>query len=194
MAYKGQEAVILAIPRGGVIVAVEVQKALGAPLDLVIPRKIPAPGNPELAIGAVAGPGKVVISEELRRSLGVGRDYVDDQVRRQLQEIERRRQRYLDGKAPIPLEGKTAIIVDDGLATGSTAKAAIVATRAKRPGKIVLAVPVAPADTLDRLGREVDEAVCLSVPDLFYAVGQFYADFPQTSDEEVVDALSTAQK
>jgi len=190
MEYKGQEAVVLAIPRGGVVVANEVARGLGCPLDLIIPRKIGAPGNPELAIGAVAGEGRVMLNAQLKEVLRVSDEYVEEEVQRQLREIDRRRKRYLGDRPPVNLTDKTVILIDDGLATGYTALAAVNAVREEKPRKIVLAVPVAPRDTYERLSGEVDALVCLSIPDFFYAVGQFYLDFSQTTDEEVIEILS----
>lgn len=187
--YRGSDAVILAIPRGGVVVADEVAKALGLQLDIVIPRKIGAPGNPELAIGAVAM-GESIINEPLVRELGIPREYIESEIRRQLEEISRRRKLYLGDRAPIPLQGRIAIVVDDGLATGYTALAAIHAVKRQNPKKTVLAVPVAPSDTCARLAQEVDELICLEAHELFFAVGQFYEVFDQVTDSEVVEILS----
>lgn len=188
--YTGQDAVLLAIPRGGVAVAAEVAAVMGAPLDLIIPRKIGAPENEELAIGAVAGLGEIVINESLIDSLQISDDYLKKEAARQLKEIERRRRLYLGDRPEKVITNKTAIIVDDGLATGSTARAAILAVKSKRPKKIVLAVPVAPREAIELLKKEVDELICLKTPELFYAVGQFYERFDQVSDGEVVDILS----
>ncbi len=182
------EVVVLAIPRGGVVVADEVASCLEAALDLVIPRKIGAPGNPELAIGAVVGE-KVIINEELKRALGVSDEYIKKEVEKELNEIARRREKYLGERRPLDLKNKTVVIVDDGLATGYTAKAAIASVKQDNPQKVILAVPVAPTDTYERLKEEVDEIVCLNVSEMFFAVGQFYSDFSQISDEEVIDIL-----
>ncbi|MCL6473378.1 MAG: phosphoribosyltransferase, partial [Firmicutes bacterium] len=187
--YRGSDAVVLAIPRGGVVVADEVAKALGLQLDIVIPRKIGAPGNPELAIGAVAM-GESIINEPLVRELGIPREYIESEISRQLEEISRRRKLYLGDRAPIPLQGRIAIVIDDGLATGYTALAAIHAIKRQNPKKIVLAVPVAPSDTCARLAQEVDELICLEVHELFFAVGQFYEVFDQVTDSEVIEILS----
>lgn len=188
--YKGQDVVVLAIPRGGVVVAAEVARELDAPLDLIIPRKIGAPGNPELAIGAVAGEGKVMVNEALKKSLGVPDNYIEEETAEQLEEIARRRAKYLGIKKPQSLSDKTVIVIDDGLATGYTALAALRAITDEKPAKLVLAVPVAPQDTCRRLEEEVDELICLEQPEVFFAVGQFYTDFSQTTDEEVIEILS----
>ncbi|HEY3374993.1 MAG TPA: phosphoribosyltransferase family protein [Candidatus Aquicultor sp.] len=186
--YKEADAVVLAIPRGGVVVGNEVVRILGVDLDIITPRKIGAPGNPELAIGAAAQ-GEVIINESLVRQLGISREYVEQEAAKQMAEIERRRRLYLgDSKEP-PLTNRIAIIVDDGLATGYTALAAIHAVKRQNPSKTVLAVPVAPTDTYMRLKPEVDELVCLEFHDIFYAVGQFYESFEQTTDAEVIEIL-----
>jgi putative phosphoribosyl transferase len=188
--YKGPETIVLAIPRGGVVVGFEVARRLDAPLDVIIPRKIGAPGQPELAIGAIAGDGNVrVLDEQLVRQLGVTESYIDAEVMRQIQEIERRLRLYRDDR-PFPnLTGKTVILVDDGIATGSTMLAAIRELRTKPLGKLVLAVPVAPPDTVGRFLGEVDDLVVLETPEPFYAVGAWYHRFDQTTDDEVVALL-----
>ncbi|MBE0448104.1 MAG: phosphoribosyltransferase [Actinobacteria bacterium] len=188
--YKGSGAVVLAIPRGGVVVGDKVAEELNLPLDLIIPRKIGAPGNPELAIGAVVTRDRPMINEPLVQELGVPDSYIESEIEEQLNEIIRRRKLYLGDRAPIPLKDRVVIIVDDGLATGYTALAAINAVKQQYPEKLVLAIPVAPADTYDRMKRKVDEIVCLEVHELFFAVGQFYEDFSQTTDAEVIDILS----
>lgn len=188
--YRGANAVVLAIPRGGVVVGDQVAKSLDLPLDVIIPRKIGAPGNPELAIGAVAH-GRAMINEPLVRQMGISGSYINQEVERQLGEIDRRRKLYMGGREPISLEGKIAIVVDDGIATGYTALAAIDAVRQHHPQKIVLAVPVAPRDACDRFQGEVDEVVCLEAHEIFFAVGQFYESFEQTTDSEVVAILKS---
>lgn len=187
--YKGSDAVVIAIPRGGVVVANEVAKALNLDLEIIIPRKIGAPGNPELAIGAVAQ-DHVMLNKAIVEELGVPASYIEQEVAHQRGEIDRRRKLYLGDREPLSLKDKIAIIVDDGLATGYTALAAISAVKDQAPKKTVLAIPVAPTDTYERLKREVDEIVCLEVHDLFFAVGQFYEVFEQTTDSEVVEILS----
>jgi len=181
--------VVLAIPRGGVIVGEAVARTLDAPLDVVVPRKIGAPGNPELAIGAVA-PGIRVLDARMVRGLGVSDAYLDREIAAQEAEIERRQLAYRQGRPPQPVEGRTAIVVDDGVATGSTAVAALRWARRQGAESVVLAVPVAPPQSLDRLGAEVDELVVLETPRPFFAVGEWYRDFEQTSDRQVVDALA----
>ncbi|MEW6031903.1 MAG: phosphoribosyltransferase [Bacillota bacterium] len=185
--------VVLGIPRGGVIVADEVARTLGAPLDLVIPRKIGAPGNPELAIGAVAQDGTLVADEALVKALGVSQRYLEAETQRQRAEIERRLSLYRQGRPAVDLAGASAIVVDDGIATGATVLAALRGVRAQGPARLVLAVPVAPPDTLERLRAETDEIVCLATPEPFYAVGQFYRHFEQTSDEEVFEIMERSR-
>jgi len=187
----GDDVVVLAIPRGGVVVADAVARALGAPLDIVVPRKVRAPGNPELGLGAVA-PGVRVLDQRLITELRVPPDYVEREVAAQEREIERRQRAYRGGRPPVAVDGKVAIVVDDGVATGGTAVAAARWARHAGATRVVLAVPVAPAQALRTLGREVDELVVLATPDPFYAVGQWYSDFMQVSDDEVVDLLSRA--
>src|SRR3954465_6363082 len=184
----GGTATVLGIPRGGVVVADAVAERLSAPLDVVIPRKLGAPGNPELAIGAVA-PGVRVLDERMVRALGVPESYLDREVARAEQEIERRERRYRAGFPPLELNARAAIVVDDGVATGSTALAALRWARARGAAAVVLGVPVAPAPTVRQLAREADEVVALETPDLFHAVGQWYRHFGQVSDDEVVRIL-----
>ncbi|MEX0833324.1 MAG: phosphoribosyltransferase family protein [Actinomycetota bacterium] len=190
--YAGGEAVVLAIPRGGVIVGRAVADELGAPLDVVIPRKVGAPGNPELGLGAIA-PGVRVLDEGLIRSLGVSDEYLERAIEAEEREIERRSATYRAGRPPIDLRGKTAIVVDDGMATGGTAIAAVRWAKAQGAARVILAVPVAPPAAVSRLHLEADDVVALSTPDAFYAVGQWYGRFDQVSDREVVDAMSEAR-
>jgi putative phosphoribosyl transferase len=191
---EDRDPVVLALPRGGVPVAYEVARALEAPLDLVMVRKIGAPTQPELAVAAVVDGEhpEIVENEDILRQLGLDRAYVEARAREELREIERRRARYLGDRAPLAVAGRTAIVVDDGIATGATFLAALRAIRRREPSHLVLAVPVAPPDTLARLGDEVDEAVCLESPAGFGAVGAFYRNFRQTTDEEVVELLARA--
>jgi putative phosphoribosyl transferase len=193
---EGQQPVVLALPRGGIPVGYEIAKALAAPLDLILVRKIGAPFQPELALGAVVDGehAELVLNRELIAECGVPEDYLEAERRRQLEEIERRRQRYLGDRARVPVACRTAIVVDDGIATGATMEAALRATRRARPRRLVLAVPVAPPDTLERLRPEVDEAVCLLIPEFLGAIGSFYRDFRQLSDAEVIELLELSRR
>jgi predicted phosphoribosyltransferase/pimeloyl-ACP methyl ester carboxylesterase len=193
---KHEKPVILALPRGGVPVAFQVAQELGAPLDVLLVRKIGAPGQPELGLGAVVDGDnpQIVLNDELIELVRPSRRYLESEEKRQLAEIERRRAVYRPGRAPIPLQGRTVIVVDDGIATGGTMKAGLQALAKVGTRRIVLAVPVAPSETLRELARLVDEAVCLMTPQPFYAVGVFYRDFTQTTDEEVIDLLGRAPK
>jgi putative phosphoribosyl transferase len=195
MHYRDSNPLLLALPRGGVPVAFEVVKALHAPLDLLIVRKIGAPSNLELGLGAVVdgSPPHVVRNPDIIRLVQPPHGYFEAETQRQVREIERRRQTYLNGRQPMSVQGRTVIVIDDGIATGSTARAALQALRQMGAKHIVLAVPVAPLDMLDSLRREADDLVCLSAPYPFNAVGQHYANFPQTSDEEVIQLLREAR-
>lgn len=195
---RWQRPVVLALPRGGVPVAVEVARALRAPLDLLIVRKIGAPGQPELAVAAVARLGEdqlpqLVTDVELMRCTGADMRWVEQGQQRELAEIARRRRQYLGGRAALALEGCTAIVVDDGLATGATARAAVLALRhaPRAPQRIVLAVPVAPAETVAALAPEVDELVCLWQPPCFRAVGAHYLNFRQVDDAQVAALMKS---
>jgi putative phosphoribosyl transferase len=179
--------VVLALPRGGVPVGYEIAQSLGAPLDIVLVRKIGVPEQPELALGAVtdgAAP-QVLIDEELAAAFAVDPAYIAAETGVLLAEIERRRRVYRGGRPPVPIAGRTVIVVDDGIATGSTARAALRALRAAGAGRIVLAVPVAPHDTLEALRAEADEVVCLATPSPFFAVGAHYDEFAQLADADV---------
>ena len=182
---------VLAVPRGGVAVAVPVAKALGAPLDVVIPRKLGAPDNPELAIGAVA-PGVMVLNERAVRQLGVPRDYIELEAARQEAEIARREAAYRGGRAPAPVAGRTVGVVDDGVATGATAVAALRWARAAGADRVVFAAPVGPPSAPAHLESEADDVVLIEAPPRFLAVGEWYRDFEQVSDEEVVTMLREA--
>ena len=192
-AYRGPSTVVLALPRGGVPVGREIAKALGAPLDLLLVRKIGAPNQPELAIGAIADGGQpdLVLNERVSRILDVSPDYLEREKVRALAEIERRRRYYLQGRPPVAVSGRTAILTDDGLATGMTALAALRSLRRQKPRLIVLAVPVASPDTLEMLQPETDEVVCLKISSELMAVGQAYLDFRQLDDDEVVALLAS---
>lgn len=190
--YRGQHPVVLALPRGGVPVAAEIADALSAPLDLVLVRKLGLPRQPELAIGAVVDGAEPIIvrNEALIRIAGVDEEEFQRICQRELEEIDRRRARYLGSRARAQLAGETVIVVDDGIATGATARAALRVIRQHRPGKLVLAIPVAPAEIVAELRREVDDLVCLDIPVPFDAIGHFYRDFGQVSDEEVASILA----
>lgn len=192
MRYRRQHPVVLALPRGGVPVAAEVAAALDAPLDLVLVRKIGLPWQPELAIGAVVDGADTVIvrNGELIRRAGISEAEFASLCDDQLVEIARRKARYLRGRNRASLAGKPVIVVDDGIATGATMKAALRAIRRRDPSELVLAVPVAPADAVRELEPEVDALVCLEMPEPFGAIGYFYDDFSQVSDEEVISTLA----
>jgi putative phosphoribosyl transferase len=188
------EPVVLALPRGGVPVALEIARALGAPLDLLLVRKIGVPWQPELAVGAVMdGAAPVIVVEpHVQAEAGIDRAYIEARAREELKEIERRRALYLGGRAPLPLAGRTAVVVDDGIATGTTVRAALRGLRGRGPVRRVLAVPVAPPETVEALRAEVDDLVCLAQPDPFGAIGYYYLDFHQLTDDEVIAALRSA--
>ena len=190
-ARQPRDPVVLALPRGGVPVGYEVARAIDAPLDVLLVRKLGAPGYEEFGIGAIVDGAQpqVVLNAEAIEMLRVPPAYVAQERDRQLAEIERRRHLYSGTAAPVDVEGRTAIVVDDGVATGGTVLVALRALRKAEPAYIVLAVPDAPPDTLGKLSAEADEVVCLEAPSDFRAVGMHYADFSQTSDEEVIDLL-----
>ena len=191
---KDRKPVVLALPRGGVAVGFEIARALEAPLDIVLVRKIGVPWQPELALGAVTDGAEhqTFIDRKLATSLNVPESYIEEETARQLQEIERRRKSYCEGRPALAIAGRTAIVVDDGIATGATMRVALQAVRRRGPARLVLAVPVAPPDTLAALREEVDEAVCLETPVELGAIGYYYRDFHQMSDHEVTDLLTRA--
>lgn len=189
--YKeDSEVIIIALPRGGVVVGYEVALALHLPLDIVCPRKIGAPFNPEFAIGAITETGEGIFSEKLIDELAVSKQYLAEATEKEKKEALWRLNHYRKERPPRSLKGKKVIIVDDGLATGSTMRAAIKTVRAEEAQEIIMAIPVAPPDTLRRLEKEVEHTVCLAAPPSFFAVGQFYDQFGQTSDEEVIALLA----
>jgi len=190
--FKGTEVVVIGIPRGGLPVAREVADALGAPLDIIVVRKLGAPGQPELGIGAVVDGDhpRVIFNQGVIEQLGVSEEYLQGEIAKQLKEIKRRETEYRGGRPPIALGGKTVIVIDDGIATGSSIRAALRGVRRAKPKRLVLAVPVAPPETCEALRGDADEVVCLETPEDFFAVGQFYRDFHQVSDEEVKNILA----
>jgi putative phosphoribosyl transferase len=193
--YAGRDnVVLLALPRGGVPVAYEVAKSLGAPLDVFVVRKLGVPGRPELAMGAIATGGVLVLDEGLVRRLGITEEQIRRTVESELRELERREASYRGGRDPPNLEGKTVILVDDGLATGATMRAAALAVRKYNPDRVVVAVPVAAEQTCDEFRYDVDEIICGVTPQPFHAVGLWYEDFSQTSDEEVRELLARANE
>ena len=185
----GARTVVLGIPRGGVIVAREVALSLKAALDIVLSRKLGAPHNPELAIGAISEDGRTFLDDSIISHTGANKTYIDKESGRQLNEIRRREKIFRRILPKTSLEGKTVIIVDDGLATGATMQASLWAARQEKLSRLIAAVPVASGEAIDRIAVHCDEVVCLRCPDLFEAVGQFYTNFDQTSDEEVMHVL-----
>ena len=191
--YAGRKHVIvLGLPRGGVPVAYEVAKRLRAPLDVFIVRKLGVPGFEELAAGAIASGGVRVLNEEVMRAIPYADEAIEAVTVRETAELERREQIYREGRPSPELRDRVVILVDDGLATGATMRAAVKALRQQGAAKIVVAVPVGPPDTCREIEQEADETICLSTPPFFQAVGQYYEDFSQTSDEDVRELLSQA--
>ena len=190
--YKEQKPVVLALPRGGVPVAAEVALALDAPLDLILVRKVGVPFQPELAMGAIVDGGAsiAVRNEDVIREAGIDDAQFNAVCDAEFAEIERRRERYLAGRQRADISGRTAIVIDDGIATGATTRAALRATRMREPKRLVLAVPVAPTETLSELRDEADDILCLEHHDAFGAIGYYYGDFRQVSDQEVIGILA----
>ena len=191
--YAGRtDVIVLGLPRGGVPVAYEVAKRLGVPLDVFIVRKLGVPGFEELAVGAIASGGVRVLNEDVLRALPNADETIESITTRETTELERREQSYRDGRPAPELRDRVIILVDDGLATGATMRAAVKALRHRGAAKIVVAVPVGPPDTCRELEERADETICLSTPEFFQAVGQYYEDFSQTSDEDVREWLARA--
>jgi predicted phosphoribosyltransferase len=190
--YKNQHPVVLALPRGGVPVAAEVATALGAPLDLILVRKIGVPAQPELAMGAVVdGSAPIIVrNDDVIWQAGITAEAFDAVCEQQITELERRRQLYMKERRPVEIAERVALVMDDGIATGATMRAALRAMRQRRPRELVLAVPVAPAETIADLRHEVDALICLETPKLFGAIGYFYDDFRQLDDADVIEILS----
>lgn len=186
---KESDVIVLGIPRGGVVVANEVAEALGAPLDVIVTRKISPPGEPEFALGAVTQEGEVIVDRQAAESLGAGRDYLDAEIARKREEVRERTLKFR-GDEPFPsLEGKVVIVVDDGIATGSSIGAAVLSLKKRKPKGVVVAVPVAPADAVETLSDDGNRVVCLETPGPFFSIGEFYGDFGQVDDEEVRQIL-----
>ena len=191
--YAGcEDVIVLGLPRGGVPVAYEVARALRVPLDVFIVRKLGVPGFEELAVGAIASGGVRVLNQDVASALPNAEEIIESVTQREIRELERREQEYRDGRTAPELRDRTVILIDDGLATGATMRAAVKALRQRGAAKIVVAVPVGPPDTCKEFEEEADEVVCASEPEFFQAVGQYYEDFSQTSDEEVRDLLARA--
>lgn len=192
-AYKNRpDVLVLALPRGGVPVAYEVARELHAPLDIFLVRKLGVPGHEELAMGAIASGGVRVMNENVTQYLHIPDQVIEEVAAKEQQELERRERLYRDSRPPLDVEGRTVILIDDGLATGSTMRAAAAALRIRHPARIVIAVPVAASSTCDEFKDEVDEVICAFTPEPFYAVGLWYEDFSQTTDEAVRDLLERA--
>ncbi len=194
MDLKGERCAVIAIPRGGVVVGYAVALRLDAPLEVTVPRKIGAPGDPELAVGAVAEDGTIYVEESIASTVGVSDDWIRLEAERELEEVKRRISVYRAGKLLPRLDDYVAIVVDDGVATGATVMATVRFLRKLNPKKIVIAVPVAPPEILPKLASEADEVRCVETPSPFFAIGQFYADFSQLSDSEVLEYLSKAKR
>ena len=181
--------IVLGIPRGGVVVAAEIARALHAPLDVLLAHKLGAPFNPELAIGALTSTGEVLLDEILVSELRLSEKEIAREVEHQRKEIARRLAVFRRGRAPLDLQNKTVVIVDDGIATGATMLAALRGLRLQKPARVILAIPVGPPETMQRLAGECDQAIVLDTPEPFWAVGRFYQQFSQTSDEQVIALL-----
>lgn len=192
ISYRGKNPLVLGIPRGAVPMAKIIADCLQGELDVVLVRKLGAPGQPELAIGSVDETGRIYLADYMTE-LGVGEDYIQSDIDRQLATLRGRRSMYTPLRPPIDPSGRIVIVVDDGTATGATMIAALRATRAKKPAKLIGAVAVAPSETVARLGKEADSIVCLKAPADFYAVGQFFKDFSQVTDDEVVRILQGSE-
>ena len=188
--YAGRaDTLVLALPRGGVPVAFEVARMLDAPLDVFVVRKLGVPGHEEFAMGAIATGGAILVDDAIVRQLRVTGAELDTVVRREMRELERRERQFRGNRPPPDIAGRTVIVVDDGLATGSSMRVAVAALRQEHPGRIVVAVPIAPPETCAALRRDADDVVCAVTPEPFYAVGLWYEDFTQTTDDEVHDLL-----
>jgi len=191
--FKGLDGIVLAIPRGGIVVASEISKDLGFLLDVVIPRKIGAPDQPELAIGAISEDGSTIMNDDIVNRIGATAEYIKEESGRQLTEIARRTSAYRGGKPGLPLHDKNIILVDDGVATGATLKAAVKFVKNQNPAHLTVAVPIGPIQTIMELRAEVD-VICLHTPIIFSAIGGFYSNFNQITDEEVIMHLQKGRR
>lgn len=189
-----EDVLILALPRGGVPVAFEVAKELNLKMDIFIVRKLGVPGNEELAMGAIASGNIRVLNEDVIRSFRIPQTEIDESTANELRELERRERIYRKNRLIPKISGSTVILIDDGLATGATMRAAVAAVKTKNPAKVIIAVPVAAPDTCNDFGSEVDEVICVATPEPFYGVGAWYEDFSQTTDKEVCELLDRAAK
>ena len=187
---RDEDPLVLAIPRGGVPVGYEVARAIDAPLDLFIARKLGAPGHEELGIGAVAPGGTRFLDADAIRALDVSDAYIEEVTRKELAEVERRLRRFRGDRPPARIEGRSVVLVDDGLATGVTALASLAAIRTQHPRRLIFAAPVCSAEGVQAVTRQADDVMCVAMPDRFFGVGAWYRDFTQTTDEEVVDLLA----
>ena len=191
--YAKQNVIVLGLPRGGVPVAFEVAKALKATLDVYVVRKLGVPGHEELAMGAIASGDVRILNKPAIADLLISEEEIEAETRKEREELKRRELLYRDDRPPLDVTNRTVILVDDGIATGSTIKAAIAALKKQKAGRIVVAVPVAPASTIEEIKGDVDEVICVSSPEFFYAISLWYDEFPQTSDEEVRELLKKAE-
>lgn len=188
--YKSDpQVVVVGLPRGGVVVAYEVARQLQVPLDIIVPRKIGTPANPELALGAITQEGEPVWNEALIKSFHIHPEDLTDIIEQEKREAARRLSLYRKSRPPLEVKNKIVILIDDGIATGATMRAAIASLRAHGAKKIIVAIPVAPLEILEQIEKDADEVICLSVPRMFFGVGQFYDSFAQTTDEEVIELM-----
>lgn len=192
--YADEKPVIIALPRGGVVLGYEVAKKLNAPLDIIVARKIGAPFNPELGIGAIAPNGIRILNVEAIQHFGISEIEIEKIIKKETEEMERRIKLYRKDRPALDLHKKTVIVIDDGLATGVSTRAALLAIKTMSPKKTILAVPVSPPHTADKFRKKVDEFICLGEPQDFYAVGAYYDNFEQTSDEEVINLIQKAKE
>jgi len=192
--FRSQKPAVLGIPRGGIIIAQQIADVLEADLDIVLSHKLGAPGNPELAIGAVCEDGKLFLDQRITSYVGADDAYIEQEKARQLKQINLRIQRYREVLPKLPLQKRVVIITDDGVATGATAQAALWAVRQEKPQKIVVALPVGPEDTLKKLSEDADQTICLQAPPFFSALSQFYLQFTQVEDEELLEILEVENK